>query len=42
MAAEPSDPVTPPPNTVIVRETRKGTFQQEILSGAHRLSPTSR
>ncbi len=25
------------PGTVIVRETRKGTFQQEIISGAHRL-----
>jgi uncharacterized OsmC-like protein len=26
-----------PPTTVIVSETRKGTFQQEIISGAHRL-----
>ena len=26
-----------PPNTVIVRETRKGKFQQEIVSGKHRL-----
>ncbi len=26
-----------PPATAIVRETRKGTFQQEIISGAHRL-----
>jgi uncharacterized OsmC-like protein/alpha-beta hydrolase superfamily lysophospholipase len=25
------------PGTVIVRETRKGTFQQEIISSAHRL-----
>jgi putative redox protein len=26
-----------PPGTVIVRETRRGTLQQDILSGAHRL-----
>ena len=26
-----------PPNAVIVRETRKGKFQQEIVSGKHRL-----
>jgi putative redox protein len=25
------------PGTVIVRETRRGTFEQEIISGAHRL-----
>ncbi len=25
------------PGTVIVRETRRGVFQQEIISGAHRL-----
>ncbi len=25
------------PGIVIVRETRRGTFQQEIISGAHRL-----
>jgi putative redox protein len=25
------------PNTVIVRETRHGKFQQEIISGAHKL-----
>jgi len=27
-----------PPGTVIVRETRKGKFQQDILSGRHRLT----
>ena len=27
----------PAPGTVIVRETRRGTFQQEIISGAHHL-----
>jgi len=26
-----------PPGTVLVRETRRGTLQQDILSGAHRL-----
>jgi uncharacterized OsmC-like protein len=26
-----------PPNTVIVRETRKGKFQQEVISGDHHL-----
>jgi uncharacterized OsmC-like protein len=25
------------PGTVIVRETRRGTFEQEIISGAHHL-----
>jgi putative redox protein len=28
---------TAAPGVVIVRETRRGTFQQEIISGAHRL-----
>ena len=30
------------PGTVIVRETRRGMFQQDIITGAHRLLPTSR
>ena len=34
MAAETS---TTKPNTVIVRETRHGKFQQEIIAGAHKL-----
>jgi uncharacterized OsmC-like protein len=38
MPAEPSESRDAgPPTTVIVSETRKGTFQQEIISGAHRL-----
>ena len=38
MPAEPSKSRDAgPPTTVIVSETRKGTFQQEIISGAHRL-----
>jgi len=34
MAAE--TPTTAP-GVVVVRETRRGTFQQEIISGPHRL-----
>ena len=30
-------PESAPPNTVIVRETRKGTFQQDVISGNHHL-----
>jgi len=38
MPAEPSESRDAgPPTTVIVSETRKGTFQQEIISGGHRL-----
>jgi uncharacterized OsmC-like protein len=38
MPAEPSESRDAgPPTTVIVSETQKGTFQQEIISGAHRL-----
>jgi uncharacterized OsmC-like protein len=38
MSAERSEsPEAAPPGTVIVRETRKGTFQQDIVSGTHHL-----
>jgi putative redox protein len=33
----PTESSDAPPNTVIVRETRKGTFQQDIVSGSHHL-----
>jgi uncharacterized OsmC-like protein/esterase/lipase len=37
MAAEAQATDATAPGTVIVRETRRGLFQQEIISGAHRL-----
>ena len=30
------------PGTVMVRETRRGKFQQEVMVGAHRCWPMSR
>ena len=38
MAAENASSGSTPPNVVIVRETRKGKFQQEIRSGRHHLT----
>jgi uncharacterized OsmC-like protein len=37
MAAEPAFPDDTPLNTVLVRETGHGVFQQEIVSGRHHL-----
>ena len=37
MAAEVQPDVDTPPGTVVVHETRRGKFQQEIMLGAHRL-----
>jgi len=38
MAADIRTSEDPAPGTVVVRETRRGLFQQEIISGAHRLT----
>jgi uncharacterized OsmC-like protein/alpha-beta hydrolase superfamily lysophospholipase len=37
MTADVQPPEDTAPSTVIVRETRRGQFQQEIISGAHRV-----
>ena len=38
MAAETASSGDPPRNVVIVRETGKGKFQQEVRSGRHHLT----
>ena len=37
MATDPQMTANDPPGTVIVRETRRGVFQQEIVAGRHHL-----
>ena len=37
MAADARPTDDTPPGTVVVRETRRGKFQQEVIVGAHRL-----